>query len=59
VTSSDLDQLRRWEDGGGTWRVLALTSDHVEIALFTCSGGEEMARLRSSDPALLDYVRTG
>jgi hypothetical protein len=28
----------------------------VEIALLTCDAGEEAGRLRSADPALLDYI---
>jgi hypothetical protein len=54
---TDLEQLRRWEDSGGTWQVLVRSPGHIEIALLTCSGGEEMARLVSHEPALLAYVR--
>jgi hypothetical protein len=48
--------LRRWEDFGGTWRVLS--SDHAEfiVSLCRCDGGEEIERLRSADPALAVYV---
>ncbi len=56
-----LEQLRRWEDSGGVWRVLPSPGPALEIALLTCDAGEEMARVNSSDPRLRAYVdgRTG
>lgn len=48
--------LRRWEDSGGTWVVLARTADGVELALLTCDGGEQMSWLVSGDPALLTHL---
>ena len=51
-----LAALRRWEESGATWRVVVRTAADVEIALLTCDAGEEVARLRSADPAVLDYV---
>ena len=51
-----LARLRRWEESGATWRVLARTPEGVEIALLTCDAGEEMDRLRSADADLLDYL---
>lgn len=56
AVSDALAHLRRWEDSGATWRVVVRTPDSVEIALLTCDAGEEVDRLRSSDPALLDHV---
>jgi hypothetical protein len=50
--------LRRWEDSGGTWVVLARTADGVDLALLTCDGGEQMSRLVSRDPAVLAHVGT-
>ena len=50
--------LRRWEDSGGTWAVLARTADGVELALLTCAGGEQMSRLVSHDPAVLAHLGT-
>jgi hypothetical protein len=49
-------RLRRWEDSGATWRVVARTRSEVVIALLTCDAGEEVDRLHSADPALLAYV---
>jgi hypothetical protein len=53
-----LAALRRWEESGATWRVVVRTPEDVEIALLTCDAGEEAERLRSADPAVLEYVGT-
>jgi hypothetical protein len=53
---SALEQVRRWEDSGGVWRVLSSPGPALEIALLTCDAGEEMARVRSPDPQLRAYV---
>jgi hypothetical protein len=54
--TSALEDLMRWQHSGGLWRVVARTSASLEIALLTCSGAEEMARLVSTDPELLEFV---
>ena len=54
--SDALERLRRWEQSGATWRIVVRTPDAVEIALLTCDAGEEVDRLRTSDPAVLDHV---
>lgn len=48
--------LVRWEEHGAPWRVVARSSTEVTVALYTCDGGEEVDRIVSGDPALLDYV---
>jgi hypothetical protein len=48
--------LRRWEDNGGVWRVLSRSAAQVDVALLTCDAGEEMDRLTSTDPAVLDFI---
>ncbi|KAA1423716.1 hypothetical protein FE697_009075 [Mumia zhuanghuii] len=54
---SDLrDDLERWERAGGTWRVVARTSARATVALCRCDGGEEVERLMSADPAVLDAL---
>lgn len=53
---SDLERLRRWEDSGGTWRVVRRRPDSVTIALCQCVGGEEADRLTSTDAAVLTHV---
>lgn len=54
--SDDLGRLRRWEDSGARWRVVLRTADEVELALLTCDTGEEMGRLRTAVPDVLDHV---
>ena len=48
--------LRRWEEHGGVWRVVARTDSGVTVSLLRCDGGEEMERLVSDDPDLLAFV---
>lgn len=57
-TVSVVRLLRRWEDSGAIWRVMSRSAGRIEISLLTCDAGEEMDRLTSSDPELLDYVGT-
>ena len=55
-TGEVVDQLRRWTDSGAVWEVVRRAAGGVEVALLTCDAGEEVARLRSSDPAVLAYL---
>jgi hypothetical protein len=48
--------LRRWEEAGGVWRVLARRPGTLTIALCRCDGGEEVDRLTSDSPDLIAYV---
>ncbi|MFE3444340.1 hypothetical protein ACFXNW_15020 [Nocardia sp. NPDC059180] len=48
--------LQRWHDSGAIWRVAARRPDSVTVAFYPCTGGEEIDRLTSSDPALLDFL---
>ena len=50
--------LRRWEDSGAVWRLLGQSSGEVTVGLFTCDGGEEVSRITSADPSLVDFVNT-
>lgn len=51
-----LEQLRRWEDSGGTWTVLSRTDQRAVVALLRCDGGEIVDRLESDDAALLAHL---
>lgn len=51
-----VEVLRRWENAGGTWEVLSRTSGILTIRLCTCTGGEEVDRLSSSEASLTAYV---
>jgi hypothetical protein len=53
---TDLDRLRRWEDSGGTWRIVSRRADTVMIALCRCDGGEEVDRFSTSDPAVIEHL---
>lgn len=49
-------ELRRWEDAGATWQVVARNRNGVTVALLRCDGGEEVDRFTSDDPRLLEFV---
>jgi hypothetical protein len=51
-----LGVLLRWEEFGGTWRVLSSDSTLLTVSLCRCDGGEEVEQLRSRDPALAAFV---
>ena len=55
---SPVARLRRWEDSGAAWKVIARSPESVVVALLTCDAGEEVDRLHSGDPALLTYIGT-
>jgi hypothetical protein len=45
-----LAALLRWEESGGTWRVLVRRPARLELELLTCDGGEVMGRLVAEPP---------
>jgi hypothetical protein len=53
---SELDRLHRWEESGGTWRVLGRRTESLTISLCRCDGGEEVDRFSTADPAVVAYV---
>lgn len=54
--SDPVDVLRRWQDSGAVWRVLARTPSKVTVSLCRCDDGEEVERFTTSDPALLAFL---
>jgi hypothetical protein len=54
--SDDLVKLRRWEDAGAHWEILARRPGSLVIALQTCDTREEVDRLTSAEADLLAYV---
>ncbi|UGT61155.1 hypothetical protein [Nocardia asteroides] len=56
MTDDPVAALRRWTDSGGTWRVVAGGAGAITVALLPCTGGEEVDRLVSDDPALRAYI---
>jgi hypothetical protein len=55
-SSNPVEILRRWEDFGGSWRVVADAGPALTISLCRCDGGEEVDRLQSDDPVLAAFV---
>jgi hypothetical protein len=49
-------ELRRWQDAGATWQVVARNRHGVTVAMLRCDGGEEVDRFTSNDPQLLEFV---
>ena len=48
--------LRRWEDAGGLWRVLARDAAIVTVGLYRCDGGEEVDRIVTGEPPLAAFL---
>lgn len=48
--------VQRWEGAGGHWRVIDRRRGTVTVGLYRCDGGEEMDRVHSSDPRLLEFL---
>ncbi|HEV7202956.1 MAG TPA: hypothetical protein VGN18_00020 [Jatrophihabitans sp.] len=53
---STVDRLRRWEQFGGSWRVVARDDEAITVALCRCDGGEELERLSAADDDLVAFV---
>jgi hypothetical protein len=51
-------RLQRWHDFGGVWRVASRTAGTVTISFRRCDDGEEVDRLTSNDPRLLEWLGT-
>ena len=51
-----LEDLRRWEDNGATWRALELGDQHVVLQLCTCFG-EPVDLVIGEQPELIAFVR--
>lgn len=56
MSADPVETLRRWQDSGAVWRVLARRADTVTVGLFECTGGQEVDRFTSTDPALLRFL---
>ena len=51
-----MEIVRRWEQSGGSWLVLARHPGRLTLSLRRCDGGEEVERLGSSEPELLAFI---
>ncbi|MFD6222983.1 hypothetical protein [Nocardia asteroides] len=56
MSTDPIETLRRWQDSGAVWRVLARRAGAVTVGLFECTGGQEVDRFTSTDPALLRFL---
>ncbi|MFC3962427.1 hypothetical protein [Nocardia jiangsuensis] len=56
MTDDPVAALRRWTDSGGTWQVVGGGAGAITVALLPCTGGAEVDRLVSDDPALRAYL---
>ncbi|MFB8275743.1 hypothetical protein [Nocardia colli] len=56
MTADPTAILQRWQDSGALWRVLSRRPDQVTIGLFERTGGQEVDRFTSADPALLRFL---
>jgi hypothetical protein len=54
--TNPVEVLRRWEEFGAAWRVVAARQDEVTVALCRCDGGEEVSRITSADPRLRRWL---
>ncbi|GGN85722.1 hypothetical protein GCM10010112_66460 [Actinoplanes lobatus] len=56
MDSEAVQVLTRWQDSGGTWRVLVRSDTHVTVALLTCTEEEVERCTWPSDPRLLALI---
>ncbi|MFZ2512616.1 MAG: hypothetical protein WAW85_16165 [Gordonia sp. (in: high G+C Gram-positive bacteria)] len=52
VACDAVERLQRWADSGAYFAIVSRHRDQLTLALLTCSGGEEMGRITSADPAV-------
>jgi hypothetical protein len=52
-----VEDLRRWEDNGATWRPLEVSDERAVVELCTCYG-EPVDMLQSGEPELIAFVRS-
>jgi hypothetical protein len=55
--SLSLDDLKRWEENGATWRALEISDAGAVVELCTCYG-EPVDVVRGEAPELIDFVRS-
>lgn len=51
-----IEVLERWQTFGATWRVVSRAEGSVTLSLCRCDGGEEVQRLTSTNPELLEWL---
>lgn len=51
-----VDELRRWEVSGASWRARPGGDGRLVVELVTCTGDEVVERLETTDPAVVTFV---
>lgn len=51
-----IEDLKRWEDHGATWRALEISDERAVVELCTCCG-EPVDLAQSEEPELIEFVR--
>lgn len=51
-----VDRLERWTLFGAVWRVASRSAGTVTISFCRCDDGEEVDRLTSDDPNLIEWL---
>jgi hypothetical protein len=54
--SLSIEDLKRWEDNGASWRAIEITDQRAVVELCTCYG-EPVDRLEGDSPELIAFVR--
>jgi hypothetical protein len=52
-----VEELKRWEEHGATWRTLELSDDRAVVELCTCYG-EPVDMVQGDGPELIQFVRS-
>lgn len=56
MSTDPVETLQRWQDCGAVWRVVHRRPDSVTVALYECTGGQEVDRFTSTDASLLRFL---
>jgi hypothetical protein len=54
--SLTIEDLKRWEDNGATWRAIEVTDRRAVVQLCSCYG-EPVDQLEGDEPELIEFVR--
>jgi hypothetical protein len=54
--SLNVEDLKRWEDNGATWRAIEVTDQRAVVELCTCYG-EPVDQLEGDGCELIEFVR--
>jgi hypothetical protein len=54
--SLNVEDLKRWEDNGATWRAIEVTDQRAVVELCTCYG-EPVDQLEGDGSELIEFVR--